>query len=485
MKARRPANREGAAGRAPRSKRARPPKRERPLRGDEPPRIVVPPPGPRSRAIAARLRAREGAAIWGSDPSPVVWSRARGCVVKDVDGNRYLDMTAGFGVASLGHAAPEVRDAVAAQAGRLTQGLGDLMPHEARERLVTQLSALGGALSSVLLASTGSEAVELALKTARLATGRRRVVAFKGGYHGLSYGALAVTERAGFRAHFKDQVADLAIWVPYPYPYRCPLARNCGGCDLACLDAAFEAIDRALAGPDPPGAILVEPVQGRAGGVIPPGGFLRALRARARERGLLLIYDEVMTGAGRTGPFWAWEREGPEAGPDLLCAGKGLGGGVAIAALLGRPEIMEAWRPHVLPSGESPHASTFYAHPIACAGAVAALDRLSSAGLHRHVERMGRRLSAGLRDLAARHPAIGEARSVGLLGAIEFVRDRATREPDPARLSRAHARFLGAGLLTVPGGEHGNVLLLHPPLVLTESQLATAFRILDRHLPDS
>jgi 4-aminobutyrate aminotransferase-like enzyme len=442
----------------------------------------VPPPGPRSRAAAARLRAQESPAIWGADPWPIIWSRARGCWVEDLDGNRYLDLTAGFGVASLGHAAREVREAVGTQAGRLTQGLGDLMPHEGRARLVAKLSSLGGALSSVLLASTGSEAVELALKTARVATGRRGVVAFTGGYHGLTYGTLAVTHPAAFRAPVADQVADLASWVPYPYPYRCPLGRDCGGCDLLCLDEAIARIDRALAGPDPPGAILLEPIQGRSGGILPPAGFLPRLCARARERGLLVIYDEVMTGAARTGPFWAWQREGRDAEPDLLCAGKGLGGGVAIAAVLGRPEITEAWRAHVLPSGESPHASTFYAHPLACAGALAALSRLSSAPLRRHVERSGRVLGEGLRELAARHECIGETRSAGLLGAIEFVRDRATREPDAGALARTHRRLVGAGLLSVPGGVHGNVLLLLPPLVISEAQLRAALRILDRCL---
>jgi 4-aminobutyrate aminotransferase/(S)-3-amino-2-methylpropionate transaminase len=463
----------------PRRPRIRRPGVPRPLRGDEAPRIVTPPPGPRSRAIDARLRARESPAIWGRDPSPVVWARARGCVVEDVDGNRYLDLTAGFGVATLGHAAPEVRDAVAAQAGRLAQGLGDLMPHEVRERLIAKLSALGGTLSSVLLAGTGSEAVELALKTARVATGRRRVVAFTGGYHGLTYGALAVTQRAEFRAPVADQVADLALWVPYPYPYRCPLGRDCGGCDLQCLDRAFAEIDAARTGPDPPGAILVEPVQGRAGGIVPPGRFLRALCAGARERGLLVIYDEVLTGAGRTGPFWAWRREGPGAEPDLLCAGKGLGGGVPLAAVLGRREVTAAWRGHVLPSGESPHASTFYGHPLACAGALAAVARLSGATLRRHVERMGRRLRDGLRRIEARHEGVGEVRSAGLLGAIEFVRDRTSREPDAGTLARVHAGLVGAGLLAVPGGVHGTVLLLHPPLVITEAQLDTALRMLD------
>src|SRR3989442_851883 len=215
------------------------------LDGTEMPLMVVPPPGPRSRASARRLRRTEGAAIWGADEYPVVWSRGRGAVVLDVDGNRYLDLTAGFGVLSLGHSAPEVARAVSVQSRKLTQGLGDLMPHEGREKLVRRLASLGGgALDRVLLASTGSEAVELAVKTAHLATGRRRVVAFTGAYHGQSYGALAVTDYPGLGRPFASQLADLAVRVPYPYAYRCPLSRGCGGrCDLRCLDAAVEILD--------------------------------------------------------------------------------------------------------------------------------------------------------------------------------------------------------------------------------------------------
>ncbi len=455
---------------------------ERLLRGDELPRVVVPPPGPRSRALAARLRSREGAAIWGSDPSPVVWARARGSVVEDVDGNRYLDLTGGFGVASLGHAAPEVRRALAAQAGRLVQGLGDLMPHEGRERLVARLSALGGALSSVLLAGSGSEAVELALKTVRVATGRRRVVSFEGAYHGLTHGALAVTHGAAFRAPAAGQVPSLALWVPYPYAYRCPLPRACERCELRCLDEAFALVDRALASSDPPGAVLVEPIQGRAGGIVPPQGFLTALCARARERGLLVVYDEVLTGAGRTGPFWAWQREGPGAEPDLLCAGKGLGAGVAIAALLGRPALMDAWRAHVLPTGESPHASTFYGHPLACAGALAALRRLGSPAMRRRVERAGARLAEGLGRIAARHPVVGEARAAGLLGSIELVRDRGSRAPAPEALERLLRALREAGILALPAGTHGNVLQLLPPLTIRPRQLAHGLAAIDAAL---
>lgn len=453
------------------------------LRGDELPKIVTPPPGPRSRAAAKRLRRAEGAAIWGADESPVVWSRARGAVVVDLDGNRYVDLTAGFGVVSLGHAAIEVARAVGVQARRLTQGLGDIMPHETREKLARKLASLGGGrLSRVLLASTGSEAVELALKTAHVATGRRRVVAFTGAYHGQSYGALAVTDYPGLRAPVERQVADLAIRVPYPYEYRCPLARICDRCDLRCLDAAMEVVDRELRGPDPPGAVIVEPIQGRSGCVVPPPEFLPRLRAATRERGLVLILDEVMTGAGRTGPFWAWERFGEAAEPDLLVAGKGMGGGVAIAALLGSPDLTEAWRKHVLPSGEAPYSSTFYAHPLACAGALRALERLAAPEIRAHVERAGAEFAEGLRGLQARHSAVGDVRSAGLLAAIEMVRDRASRDPAPEKAADVVRALLREGVLVYSGGVHDNVITFTPPLTITSEQLAYSLSALGRAL---
>jgi len=453
------------------------------LTGTELPRIVVPPPGPRSRNAARRLRRSEGAAIWGSEQSPVVWARGLGAVVLDLDGNRYLDLTAGFGVVSLGHAAPEVARAVSAQSRKLTQGLGDLMPHEMREKLVRRLGSLGAPLDRVLLASTGAEAVELALKTAHLATGRRRVVAFTGAYHGQSYGALAVTDYPGLGRPFLAQLSDLAIRVPYPYAYRCPAARGCGGrCDLRCLDAVTEIVDRELRGPDPPGAILAEPIQGRSGCVMPPPEFLPKLLVYARDRELLLILDEVMTGGGRTGPFWEWQRHGEEAAPDLLVAGKGIGGGVAIAAVLGRAKIMGAWRKHILPSGEAPHSSTFYAHPIACAGALKALDRLAAPETRAHVKRVGARFAAGLRAMQERSPFVGEVRAAGLMAAVELVRDRESREPASDRTGRAVAALLQEGVLAYPGGVHDNVICFTPPLTITEEQIDFAVGVLGRVL---
>ncbi|MGE5176832.1 MAG: aspartate aminotransferase family protein [Hyphomicrobiales bacterium] len=437
-----------------------------PLRGDETPAIVARPPGPRSRAAAKRLRRAEGAAIWGGDVAPIVWKRAKGSVVEDLDGNRYVDLTGGFGVAWLGHAAPAVRRAVAAQAGRLVQGLGDLQPHVGRERLVRRLSALGGALSKVLLASTGSEAVELALRTAAIATGRRRFVAFEGGYHGQSGLALEATHFPPPPAISRPDGPPRAIHVPYPDRARCAVRRPCEGCDLACLEAGWKRVERECDGPDPPGAVIVEPIQGRAGVLVPPPEFLPRVAALARARGMIVIWDEIMTGAGRTGPMWAWERSGPAAEPDLLTAGKGIGGGVAIAALLGKPDVMEAWASVAPASGESPFASTFYAHPIACAGALAALDRIAAPETRSEVERKGRLLHEALERAVAGAPG-WEARGVGLMAALA-----APRRPG-AGVALA-SRLLARGVLGIPGGLDGAVLSMLPAITIREEQLGAA-----------
>lgn len=444
--------------------------RRPPLQGDELPEILVPPPGPRSRAAAKRLRRAEGAAIWGADASPIVWSRARGSVVEDLDGNRYIDLTSGFGAATLGHAAPEVARALAAQSRRLVQGLGDLQPHVAREKLVRRLSSLGGSLSRVLLTGTGSEAVELALKTAALATGRRRVVAFEGSYHGQSGAALEVTQFPASQELLKPAGPPRAISIPYPNPPRCAARTPCDACDLSCLERGWERVERELGGPDPPGSVIVEPVQGRAGVILPPPGFLPRLAALARGAGMLVIADEILTGAGRTGPFWAWERSGPAAEPDLMTAGKGIGGGVAIGALFGRPEIMDVWSRHVPASGESPYASTFYAHPLACAGTLAALERLTSPEMEASRATIARRL------LEFRPAGRLVLRAVGAMAALE--------PASGTTLSKSLAAPLQSrGILTVPGGLSGAVTSLYPAFTIDPRQLSRALDVIGAIAP--
>jgi 4-aminobutyrate aminotransferase-like enzyme len=437
--------------------------RRLPLRGDELPEILLPPPGPKSRAAARRLRRAEGAAIWGADASPVVWSRARGSVVEDLDGNRYVDVTSGFGAATLGHAAPEVARAVAAQARRLSQGLGDLHPHVAREKLVRKLASLGGALSRVLLTGTGSEAVELALKTAALATGGRRVGAVEGGYHGQSGAALEVTHFPPSPELLKPAGPPRAIPIPFPDPSRCAARTPCEACDLSCLERGWErVVAPELRGSDPPGAVIVEPIQGRAGVIVPPPEFLPRLAALARDAGMLVIWDEILTGAGRTGPFWAWQRSGAAAEPDLMTAGKGIGGGLAIGALLGKPRIMEVWSRHVSSSGESPYASTFYAHPLACAGTLAAVERLTSPEIAASREAIERAL------LEVPPPRGFRIRAIGAMAAIE---------PEDPSWSLFQP-LLRRGVIAIPGGTSSAAVSLYPAFTITPQQLAHAIEVM-------
>jgi 4-aminobutyrate aminotransferase/(S)-3-amino-2-methylpropionate transaminase len=433
--------------------------KRQPPRGDELPEMVVPPPGPRSLAAAKRLRRDEGAAVWGAERGPIVWARGRGSVVVDLDGNRYVDLTSGFGAASLGHANPDVARAVASQSRRLLQGLGDIHPHETREKLARALSRLGGALSRVLLASTGSEAVELALRTAVLSTGRRRVVAFEGGYHGQTGAALEVTHFPAPMAALLPAGPPRAIHIPYPSPPRCEARRPCNACDLSCLERGWERVERELHGSDPPGAVIAEPIQGRAGVIIPPAEFLTRLLAKARDAGMLTIWDEILTGAGRTGSFWAWERSGVGAEPDLMTAGKGLGGGVAIGAVFGRPEIMDVWSRHVPPSGESPYASTFYAHPLACAGTLGAVKRLTSPEIRESVGK----IESVFRDELLPAGARADVRIAGALAAVDGAES-------------LFGRLLARGILTVPGGLSGTTCSLLPAFTIQEEQLRGALR---------
>lgn len=442
------------------------------------PRIVVPPPGPQSLAAAARLAQAEAPAIstLTNGDRPIVWHAAAGANVLDVDGNVYVDTTSAFGVASTGHRHPAVTAAVQAQAARLLHGMGDYLPFQPRAGLAERLAALAPMQpASVLFGLSGSDAVELALKVAAVATGKPGVIAFDAAFHGQSYGALAVTARDTFRAPFAAQLGHHVLRAPYPYPYRFD------GSPEDCAAASLDAVERLLAGPPPQagpaGAVIIEPVAGREGEIVPPGGYLRGLRDLCDRAGVLLIVDEVFTGCGRTGRMWAVEHE--NVIPDLLCAGKALGGGMPISAVLGRAEIMAVWRPQ---TAEAPHSSTFLAHPVSCAAALAALDVLERERLVERAARTGRRLLDGLQWLAARHGCIGQVRGLGMTAALELVRDRHTREPAPERIGPVLAEALARGVILLPGGMHGNVISLAPPLTISEEQLACALNAIDEAL---
>jgi 4-aminobutyrate aminotransferase/(S)-3-amino-2-methylpropionate transaminase len=417
-----------------------------------PPELRTEVPGPRSRALAERLARVESRNVTASEPTPpVFWERASGCNVWDVDGNRYVDLTAGFGVANVGHAHPRVVEAVQDQAERLLHALGDVHPADVKVALLEALASRfpGGGPARTVLGSSGSDAVEAALKTALVATGRPGVVAFEGAYHGLALGALDATHRPQFRD---------------PFGARLPRATR-----FARYGDAADALREARRPGPAVGAVLVEPIQGRGGERIPPRGFLRELRELCDREGWLLVADEIYTGFGRTGRWFACEEEGVV--PDLLCVGKGLAGGMPLSACIGRAEVMDRWPPA---RGESLHTQTFLGHPPACAAALASLAVIEEEKLVVRAAETGARALARLRARLAGAAGVADVRGRGLLLGIEC--------DCPARAARACAGALARGVLVLVAGEDGRVLSIAPPLPIEPELLERCLEILAAEL---
>ena len=413
-----------------------------------PPALVTRVPGPRSIGLAARLAAVESRNVTALEPTaPIFWERAAGSNVWDVDGNRYVDLSAGFGVASTGHAHPRVVGAVVDQSQRLLHALGDVYPADSKVALLEALARLypGGEPARTVLGSSGSDAVEAALKTALLATGRPGVVAFEGAYHGLSLGALDATWRPLFRA---------------PFGARLP-----GATSFARFGDAGDVQRAAAACAAPVGAVLVEPIQGRGGERIPPDGFLRELRALCDEAGWLLIVDEVYTGIGRTGRWFACQHE--DVVPDLLCVAKGLASGMPISACLGRAEVMDAWP---VSRGEALHTQTFLGHPPGCAAALASLAVIEEEKLVERAAETGARALERLRGRLAHRAGIADVRGRGLLLAIEC--------DVPERAKRACARALERGVIALVSGDDGRTISITPPLPIEAEILELALDVL-------
>ena len=406
-------------------------------------------PGPRALALALRLAQVENPEVTClAEPKPIFWSRGAGVNVLDADGNRYVDLLAGFGAAVLGYAHPELTSAIAAQAGELQHAMGDVYPAVRKVELLEALvRVLPGGLGDVILSGSGSDAVESALKTALVATGRPGIVAFEGAYHGLGLGALDATHRDDFRAAFWGRLAGQTRFVPF------------GDADAA----------RRAARESGAGAILFEPIQGRGGLRFPPSGFVAALREIADETGALLIADEVYTGMGRTGRWLACEHEGVV--PDVVALGKALGGGLPLSACAGRPEVMRRWP---VSRGEAVHTSTHLGNPVACAAGLTVLRVLERDALLKRAEEIGARWLASLRARLARSPHVREVRGRGLLLAVEL--------DDPVYARSVVSRLLRSGWITLGEGADGRTLALTPPLVIAESLLGAAGEALSEAL---
>jgi 4-aminobutyrate aminotransferase-like enzyme len=429
------------------------------------PSVRIAYPGPRARRVIERMRAVEGAGPrTGGDDPPLVVETASGSTLVDPDGNRFIDLAGSFAAATVGHAHPAVVAAIRDQAGRASH-VSSASTSEVRvafEEALLEIAPAG--LDRVLLGISGSDAIDTALKLARTLTGRREVIAFSGGYFGRSSSVVGINGKAAMRA--SAGVEASAHFLPYPYPYRWPLGpgEESGRQALALVRHALE--DPA-SGFGPVAAIIVEPVQGNGGVVIPPDGFLAGLRELCDSNGALLIFDEIQCGFGRTGRAWAAEHS--TVVPDLMTVGKGIGGGMAVSAVVGRAAFMGHWRPGT-------HTSTFMGDAVNLAAGRAAIGVFRDEGLAERSAEVGSRMLDQLRSDLVDEPHVGEIRGLGLFAGIEIVTDPESREPAPKRAAAIRRAAFGRGVLVGAGGHAENVLKLCPPLTIEEPILESALK---------
>ena len=438
---------------------------------------------------------------------PIVWERAKGVHVWDADRKQYLDLTAAFGVASAGHANPRVVRAGQRQMAKLLHAMGDVHPHALKAKLARELSRITferwtkrlrrdelheslsprrkvtngtritRASGKTVFCNSGFEAVEAALKTAMLATGKPGVIAFEGAYHGLGYGTLNATHREHFRGPLRSQLREFGHFVPVPRVGQASRLSPIRKREIrvrrdACPTLeAIESRIHSLARSQQIGAILVEPIQGRGGINIPPPEFLRMLRKLCDEHGALLILDEIYTGFGRTGKWFACEHS--DVVPDIICLGKALTGGFPLSACVGRAAVMDAAWP--ASSGEAIHTSTFLGHPVGCAMALAQISEIRQLKLCEHSAKLGQSLLKQLHRIQVPHLTL-HARGVGLMAGLELRKPNGS--PATPEVLRAIKAMLHLGFILLPEGEHGNVISFTPPLTITEAQLTRTVRAL-------
>ncbi len=426
-------------------------------------------PGPKARALIAR----DTAVVSPSYPRdyPFVMSHGRGVEVWDVDGNRFLDFVAGIAVCSTGHSHPEVVTAVTDAAQNFLHISSDYW-HETQVRLgerIAEIAPMGEPAMS-FFAQSGTESVEGALKLARYVTGRPRFIGFLGGFHGRTMGSLSFTASKYTQQKGFFPTMPGVTHVPYPNNYRPLLVGEDQG--AAVLSYMENVLFQSNVPPSEVAGILIEPIQGEGGYIVPPDGFLQGLRALCDKHGILLIFDEVQSGIGRTGQMFASQHWG--VSPDIMTLAKGLGSGLPIGMVVAKRAIMSQWQ-------RGAHGNTYGGNPLCCAAALATL-KLVTGGLVDNAAQMGEHFMGRLRELQARHAVIGEVRGKGLMIGMELVTDRASRAPARALCDRVINRAFENGLLLLSCGQ--STVRFMPPLVVSAAEIDEAIAILDATLAE-
>ena len=435
------------------------------------PKIKTPLPGPEAKKILDLDRQFVSPSY--TRDYPLVARRGEGMMVEDVDGNTFLDFSAGIAVVSTGHCHPDVVRAIQQQAAALIHMSGTDFYYPLLAQLAEKLAEIapGNFPKRVYFGNSGTEAMEAAMKMARYYTKRHRFIAFLGSFHGRTLGSLSLTASKAVQRNGFGPLLSGVSHVPYPNPYRCAFGHSAGQCDCDSINYV-EKLFKTAVPPEEVAAIVVEPVQGEGGYIIPPRNFLPRLRELADRHGILLIFDEVQSGMGRTGKMFACEHF--DVAPDILITAKGIASGLPLGATIARAEVMN-W-------GPGAHASTFGGNPVACAAAMETI-RLLELKYIANAARMGEYILERVAPWREKYPIVGDVRGLGLMIGIELVRSKETREPNPGARKKIIQRAFEQGVLVLGCGE--NTLRFMPPLVVERDQADFALEVLERCIAEA
>lgn len=430
------------------------------------PKIITQLPGPKAKEIIERDSHYISPSY--TRGYPFVMKRGVGVMAEDVDGNQFMDLTSGIATCSTGHSHPEVVKAIQAQAEQFIHMSGTDFYYSVQSELAEKLSAIapGEGAKKTFFGNSGTEAIEAALKLARYHTRRQDIIAFFGAFHGRTMGALSLTASKVIQHRRFAPLLPGVVHVPYGYCYRCPYNLKYGSCETACITWIEEVLFRRDIPPDEVAAIFVEPIQGEGGYVVPPVEFMQGLRRLADKHGILLVFDEVQSGMGRTGKMFAAEHFGVV--PDILCTAKGIASGLPLSATIASDKIMD-WPPGA-------HANTFGGNPLACVAALTTI-RLLEEGLMQNAATVGAYMMGELKKMQQRYPQIGDVRGLGLMIGVEIVKDSGKSEPDGAYRDTLVDRLFEKGLLMLGCG--ANSLRICPSLIISKEEASVALELLD------
>jgi 4-aminobutyrate aminotransferase len=392
--------------------------------------------------------------------SPVFVDRGEGIYVWDVDGQRYMDFTSGIAVTNTGHSHPRVVAAIQEQAAKIIHAQQNIFAHESMLKAAVELmSTLPASLNQVFWTNSGAEAVEGAIKLAKAATRRPAVIAFRGGFHGRTHGAMSVTSsRSKIRGHYEPLLAGI-YFAPYPYLFRSPYSGDAADADLKYFEEV-EYLFETMVMPDDVAAILIETIAGEGGYMVPTPRFMQKLRELCDKHGILLILDEIQTGVGRTGKMWGFEHF--DVVPDIVTVAKGIASGMPVSAVVANRSLMEKWAPGA-------HGGTYGGNAVGTAAAYATLKVIEEEKLVENSAKMGTLLSNGLRAIQAKYPVIGDVRGLGLMVAVEFVKPDGA--PNPDAVAKVIAACFAEKVLLLNCGTFDQAIRIIPPLVVNETQI--------------